>query len=339
MTNKRKKPAAQPETAPLPYTIATDPPPWALHIGDCRTVLPQLPQHSAAAGVWDPPSGLGFMGLDWDLTRSEVFAGMLGECFRAALWVLQPGAWVVVWAHPATSHWTAVALERAGYTIETKIPWINAEAQPQPWRVGRLAPGHEEWILARAPGPRRPLSMGMWRDACGGRHPRGLIIGRAAGSILDAVVGRRKSGAFSGVRSSDKHRNTYGAHKGGQIEKPIVASDGGPSRFFVPEGQLLAVYGPRARHLKHRQLGPGGPETLHPTAKSVELLLPLVDLVAGEHCPPGPVLDIFAGSGSTGEAALVLGRAFVGVELGDDPRWPVETRTRLERVTAALGGV
>ena len=308
---------------------------WALHVGDCRTILPTLPRHSAAAGLWDPPSGLAFMGLEWDMRTAEVFAEFLRECFVAALHPLQPGAWTATWAHPQTSHWTALALERAGFEIESKIPWINAEAKPQPWRVGRLAPGHEEWIIAKAPGPRRPLSLRLWRDAAGGRHPRALVLGRGAGAALDSVVGRRPSGAFSGLRKADKHRNTFGTHKGTTAENPVAASDGGASRFFVSEEQLLAVYGPRARHC-HRNLGPGGERSEHPTPKSVELLLPLIDLIAGEEALAGPVLDIFAGTGATGEAALLLGRPFIGIELGQDPRWPAEARARLARCGAEV---
>lgn len=311
------------------------PPAWDLHIGDCREVCATLPPASAVAGVYDPPSGMGFMGLDWDLPEAEAFAAMLAECFRASLRVLIPGAWVAVWAHPQTSHWTAIALCHGGFTVEMKIPWINGEAKPQPWRTGRLAPGHEEWILARAPGPRMPLSLRLWRDATGGRHPRALVLGQAAAAILDAVLGRRRSGAMT-RRAGDKpgRRSTYGANKASPAA--VSASDGGPSRYFPLEQQLLAVYGPRARHC-HRDLGPGGPRSEHPTPKAPDLLLPIVDLVAGELAPPDlPVLDIFAGTGAVGEAALLLGRGYVGVELGRDPRWPVEARTRLERVSAAL---
>lgn len=312
-------------------------PSWELYVGDCREVCRRLPKASAVAGVYDPPSGMKFMGLDWDLPEAEAFASSLAECFSASLQVLMPGAWVAVWAHPQTSHWTAVALCRSGFTIETKIPWINGEAKPQPWRTGRLAPGHEEWILARAPGPRMPLSLRLWRDASGGRHPRALVLGQAAAATIDAVLGRRRSGAVTGIRKGDKQRSTYGAHKGTSVKKPVAASEGGASRYFPLEQQLVAVYGPRARH-RHRDLGPGGPRSEHPTPKSPDLLLPIVDLVAGELAPPGPVLDIFAGTGAVGEAAMLLGRGYVGIELGKDPRWPIEARIRLERVAAALRG-
>lgn len=51
---------------------------------------------------------------------------------------------------------------------------------------------------------------------------------------------------------------------------------------------------------------------IHPTQKPVELLVWLIRY----SCPPGGlVLDPFAGSASTGEAALQEGRRFVGIEL------------------------
>jgi site-specific DNA-methyltransferase (adenine-specific) len=49
----------------------------------------------------------------------------------------------------------------------------------------------------------------------------------------------------------------------------------------------------------------------HPTVKSTKLMSYLVRLVTP---PGGTVLDPFAGSGSTGVAALEEGMGFVGIE-------------------------
>lgn len=59
---------------------------------------------------------------------------------------------------------------------------------------------------------------------------------------------------------------------------------------------------------------PGGKQRRHITQKPVEgLLAELVRI-----CPEGgTVLDPFAGSGSTGEAALISGRSFLGIELSE----------------------
>lgn len=54
----------------------------------------------------------------------------------------------------------------------------------------------------------------------------------------------------------------------------------------------------------------------HPTQKPVPLMLELVELFSDEG---ETILDAFAGSGTTGVAALRLGRRFVGIE--KDPRY------------------
>ncbi len=58
---------------------------------------------------------------------------------------------------------------------------------------------------------------------------------------------------------------------------------------------------------------PRGTERHHITQKPVDLMQELVRLCV----PGGTVLDPFAGSGSTGVAALREGRAFLGVEIAD----------------------
>jgi site-specific DNA-methyltransferase (adenine-specific) len=69
----------------------------------------------------------------------------------------------------------------------------------------------------------------------------------------------------------------------------------------------------------------GGRRNAHPTVKPVELMRYLVRLV----CPPGgTVLDPFAGSGTTGIAALAEGHDFVGVELTDEYLPVLEARVR-----------
>jgi hypothetical protein len=67
----------------------------------------------------------------------------------------------------------------------------------------------------------------------------------------------------------------------------------------------------------------GGARNFHPTVKSIELMRWLVRLITP---PGGTVLDMFAGSGTTGVAALAEGCSFVGVEQGGgegDPYLPI----------------
>ncbi|UGQ10948.1 site-specific DNA-methyltransferase [Yinghuangia sp. ASG 101] len=65
-------------------------------------------------------------------------------------------------------------------------------------------------------------------------------------------------------------------------------------------------------------------DRLHITQKPVEVMRELVKV-----CPPGgTVLDPFAGSGSTGVAALIEGRRFIGIEISADYSAIAEERLR-----------
>lgn len=69
----------------------------------------------------------------------------------------------------------------------------------------------------------------------------------------------------------------------------------------------------------------------HPTPKPVELPAHFITL----HTQPGDVvLDPFNGGGSTAEAAKMLGRRYIGVEL--DERWLQITVNRLRQGVLAL---
>lgn len=65
-------------------------------------------------------------------------------------------------------------------------------------------------------------------------------------------------------------------------------------------------------------------ETGHPTAKPVALMMRLVELFTE---PGETILDPFCGSGTTGVAALRLGRKFIGIDM--DERYADLARARL----------
>lgn len=51
------------------------------------------------------------------------------EIYKECLRVLKPGAHGLVWALPRTSHWTATALENAGFSVRDVISHPGAAAQ------------------------------------------------------------------------------------------------------------------------------------------------------------------------------------------------------------------
>lgn len=132
--------------------------------GDAYEALKALPDNSIDALVTDPPSGIAFMGKEWDKNKGggESWISWLTGIMREVYRILKPGAYGVVWALPRTSHWTAQALERSGFEIRDKIYHHFGEGFPKSLDVGKVVPEYdgygtglkpstEEWILIRKP--------------------------------------------------------------------------------------------------------------------------------------------------------------------------------------------
>jgi hypothetical protein len=94
---------------------------------------------------------------EWDSNKGgrDQRIGWLTEILIECRRVLKPGAHALLWALPKTSHWTATALEDAGFEIRDVISHVFGTGLPKSWhRDGQgtaLKPASEHWILARAP--------------------------------------------------------------------------------------------------------------------------------------------------------------------------------------------
>lgn len=96
---------------------------WRIECGDALALLGTLADGSIDSLVTDPPAGIGFMGKDWDKDKGgrDPWIAWLTEIAKEAFRVMKPGAHGLVWALPRTSHWTATALEDAGFEIRDVI--------------------------------------------------------------------------------------------------------------------------------------------------------------------------------------------------------------------------
>lgn len=105
----------------------------ALFIGDAARVAEILAPDSVDAIVTDPPAGIGFMGREWDSDKGgrDAWIGWLSSVMREALRVLKPGGHALVWALPRTSHWTATALEDAGFEIRDVVMHLFGTGFPK----------------------------------------------------------------------------------------------------------------------------------------------------------------------------------------------------------------
>lgn len=152
-----------------------------------------------------------------------------------------------------------------------------------------------------------------------GRWPPNVLLGDDAAAELDRQSGVLTSGANPTRRGSDKFRNAYGDFAGQRDCTPQRGTDsGGASRFFP-----VFRYEAKADASERPSLPDG---TQWPTVKPVSLMQWLVRLVTP---PGGTVLDLFCGTGTTGQACAIEG--FNAVLVDKDPQALALTRVRLAK--------
>lgn len=111
-----------------------------------------MEENSVDSLVTDPPAGISFMGKEWD--HGDNFIERMREIFAECLRVMKPGAHGLVWALPKTSHWTATALEQAGFEVRDVVTHLFGTGFPKSLNLGEgrgtaLKPAVEHWILVR----------------------------------------------------------------------------------------------------------------------------------------------------------------------------------------------
>jgi site-specific DNA-methyltransferase (adenine-specific) len=195
-----------------------------------------------------------------------------------------------------------------------------------PAKVQRQRSARVTWKEGEASGLRSDHEQPTYNAA--GRWPANLVHDGSP-EVLAAfdLFGTKTSGkqAQGGhVRNSDKTRNAYGAFVGQRCEGDVLYGDtGSAARFFQscplsPE-ELRFHYSSKAG--KDDRAGSG-----HPTIKPLSLMRWLVRMVTP---PGGTVLDCFAGSGTTGAAAIAEG--FKAVLIEREAEYVADIRRRLGR--------
>lgn len=129
-----------------------------------------------------------------------------------------------------------------------------------------------------------------------GRFPANLVHDGSDEVLACFPESKGQCGAVKGDEPSELTRSIYGKFSGGRLPFTPRGDSGSAARFF---------YCAKASR-SERGEGNG-----HPTVKPLALMRWLITLVA----PPNAVVfDPFMGSGTTGIAAVQLGRRFIGVE-------------------------
>jgi len=320
--------------------------------GDCRAVLRNISDCSADAVVTDPPYELAFMGRKWDATGIAFDPAVWSEVLR----VLKPGGHLLASGGTRTFHRMAVAIEDAGFEIRDSIAWLYGQGFPK--NRGQLKPAFEPIVVARKPiagtvaanvlqhgtgalnidacrietsiadaeAMERANTPGSGRfkvgatgsgttdfgrskpgqalDTTAGRWPANVVLDESQAIELDKQGGVLTSGV---MKAGSKRRARGNAVIFGDDKRTVVSADtyadtGGASRYF---------YTAKASTSERPNVDGVG----HPTVKPLDLMRWLVRLVTP---PQGVVLDLFAGSGTTGEACVIEDFQCILIEQADE---------------------
>ncbi|HEY7831901.1 MAG TPA: site-specific DNA-methyltransferase [Solirubrobacteraceae bacterium] len=304
---------------------------WGLIEADALLTLAKLPDACVDSVICDPPYGIEITGEAWDglairqAVRREGETLSTGEALErwTRVWaaevkrVLKPGGHLLAFGAPRTFHRLVAGIEDAGLEVRDQLLWLNGHGLPKsrhlPGGQGTaLKPCYEPVLLARA-----PFSGTVTAN-----------LKRWGTGALNIRATRIKSSQAPGEGYWPAHLTLSHAptctEGDCRPDCPMALLDqppawAPPSRLFycakaskaereagcerLP-ARLTRLYNGSSNppHLRHN---------VHPCVKPLELMRWLVRLITP---PGGLVLDPFTGSGSTGAAAVLEGRQFLGIE-------------------------
>lgn len=200
--------------------------------GDCLEVLKELPDNFIDSLVTDPPAGISFMGKQWD--KSDGFIPAMTEAFKECLRVMKPGAHGLVWAIPRTSHWTATALEDAGFEIRDVVTHLFGSGFPKSLNIEKagagdkwsgwgtaLKPASEHWILVRKPLSEKTVAANVLKWGCGGLNIDASRIATTEDTSRITNAGMRGNNFSGGLTEKGP---IGGGHSQGRFPANLVLS-------------------------------------------------------------------------------------------------------------------
>jgi site-specific DNA-methyltransferase (adenine-specific) len=184
-----------------------------------------------------------------------------------------------------------------------------------------------------------------------GRWPANLVLDEEAAEFLDEQSGESKSCPDN--RDEDSSTGNTGIYRTGWKRKPNGCNDsGGASRFFYtskasssernagledcePERDADRIKDDGVGGDNPRNRSNNAKQNFHPTVKPLDLMRYLCKLTRTP--TGGVVLDPFMGSGTTGIAALLEHRDFIGIEI--DEKYTEIARKRIADMEGPLFAV
>ena len=322
--------------------------PYEIFLGDSQNILKTLPENLVHSVVTDPPAGINFLNKKWDSNRGgrdewiKWLNGIMRECYR----VLKPGGYALIWAIPRTSHWTATAVENAGFQIKDVITHLFGSGFPKSQDIARLIrtskletasdgnfrlqevsrwqgwgtalkPSSEHWILAQKPISEINLATNLIRHGVGA-----LNIDAARIKTLDKIQPTQnikfKRDLIFNAKNAERG-DYYHPHLNGRFpantilidtkteESPVKIIDEQAGKNSAKYFKIFSPYFYCAKPVEREK----GEFNTHPTVKPIRLMRYLIKLVTPQG---GIVLDPFMGSGTTGMSAILENSRFLGIE-------------------------
>ena len=176
------------------HDLPTDPTRPLLLLGDSLDELGRLPRRAFDAVLRDPPSGIAFMGSDWDNLRGYTPRGELGERVLAGLALLglgpaeagfvafvaevsareldvvKPGAHSLTWSLPRTADLTTLGLRLAGWEIRRPLVHLFGDTRAKGATLDKAidrAAGAERPVVGRYMKPEGPAACAWPRQQRG----------------------------------------------------------------------------------------------------------------------------------------------------------------------------
>nr|WP_321459660.1 DNA methyltransferase [uncultured Cohaesibacter sp.] len=339
--------------------VVSDPP---YHL---TSIVARFGGKHAAPAISNGPSGVyaraskGFMGQQWDGGDIAFQVELWRKIFRA----LKPGGWIIAFSATRTYHRMVTAAEDAGFDIRDMVPWLYGSGFPKNLDIGKaidkrqgaerevigvveragkkagtygemsghclvtapttneaiqwdgwgtaLKPALEPAMLARKPSP-LSYADNVLQFGVGGLNINGCRIGTE--TLPAQKAGQARLGAF-------ERSNMLMPERQGRWPANVIWDGSEAIRGAFVEQQVSD-----ALHFFYSAKADAADRmgSKHPTVKPLDLMRYLVRLVTPKG---GTVLDMFAGTGTTGEAALLEGMRAILIER--EPQYQIDIANRM----------
>jgi site-specific DNA-methyltransferase (adenine-specific) len=332
---------------PLFDSCVTDPPYHLASIVARFGKEGSAPCKEGATGAYARASR-GFMGKEWD--GGDI--AFRPETWRAVYDALKPGAHLVAFSGTRTYHRMACAIEDAGFEIRDQLAWMYGSGFPKSHSmrdIGKpewgtaIKPAWEPICLARKPLSEKTVAANVLKHGTGAINIDACRVGTDEDTRRNALGGENGLNGSSTFKIRDRRADEMPRqsgrfpanviHDGSDeviAEFPETSSGGFPANHGVKDSGILGDFagaatgregnckgqGSAARFFYSAKAGPlDRLGSQHATIKPVDLMRWLCRLVTPTG---GHILEPFAGSGTTGIAAMVEGFDCTMIEMEAD---------------------